>query len=86
MRKRLLKYESSKLREGVEVWTVILTRDQSRHAVVNPGLSDDQIEGVSRELTAILHGDTAAMIEDAPLSSGEARSPGVVKPVSHERI
>lgn len=78
MRKRLLKYESSKTRDGVETWTMLMPRDQARHAVVNPGLTDDQIEGVSRELTAILHGDTTTMIDalDATPSSGGDGLPG----------
>lgn len=84
MRKRLLKYESSKMRDGVEIWTVLLTRDQSRHTVVNPGLSDDQIEGVSRELTAILHGDTAAHLMDEASSAGQADARAVVEAVAHE--
>ncbi|MCG3132165.1 MAG: hypothetical protein FLDDKLPJ_02998 [Phycisphaerae bacterium] len=80
MRKRLLKYESSKMCDGVEVWTVLLTRNPSRHTVVNPGLSDDQIEGVSRELTAILHGDTAAHLAD----EAEAGACADVEAVAHE--
>lgn len=60
MRKRLLRYEGSTMQDGVEVWEMTLTRpgpDKSRgslHRVVNPQLSDDQIEAVSRELSAIL--------------------------------
>ena len=34
-----------------------LTRDHSKHRVVNPRLTDDQIEGVSKQLSAILHED-----------------------------
>ena len=57
MRKRLLKYESTVTESGAEVWEMFLTRDQSRHRVVNPNLTDDQVETVSRELSAILHDD-----------------------------
>jgi hypothetical protein len=57
MRKRLLRYEGSGVAEGVETWELVLPRDQSRHKVVNPRLTDDQIEGVSGQLSAILHGD-----------------------------
>jgi hypothetical protein len=65
MRKRLLKYQGSdKTPEGGEVWTMTLTRDQSAHRVVNPRLTDDQIEEVSRELTAILHGDYREFAEE----------------------
>ena len=57
MRKRLLRYEQSIRRDGEEVWEMVLTRDKSSHSAVNPGLTDDQIEGVSEQLSAILHGD-----------------------------
>lgn len=64
MRKRLLKYEASELADGVEVWTMVTRRDHTRHSVVNPRLTDDQIEGVSGELSAILHGDTVQWVEE----------------------
>jgi len=57
MRKRLLRYEGSKVEAGVEVWRMILMTDRSEHRVVNPRLTDEQIEGVSSQLSAILHGD-----------------------------
>ena len=57
MRKRLLRYEGSKVEAGVEVWRMTLTTDRSEHRVVNPRLTDEQIEGVSSQLSAILHGD-----------------------------
>lgn len=57
MRKRLLRYVKSTVEEAAEVWEMTLVRDHSTHRVVNPQLSDDQIEGVSRELSVILHED-----------------------------
>jgi hypothetical protein len=63
MRKRRLKYEGSQMENGVEVWTMTMPRDHSAHRVVNPRLTDDQIEGVSRELSAILHGDMSDWVE-----------------------
>lgn len=57
MRKRLLQYESSRTTDGQEVWEMLLTYDKSTHRVVNPHLTDDQIEDVSRQLSAILHSD-----------------------------
>jgi len=57
MRKRLLRYEGSKVEAGVEVWRMVLMTDRSEHRVVNPRLTDEQIEGVSSQLSAILHGD-----------------------------
>jgi len=57
MRKRLLRYEGSVVEGGVEVWRMVQASDRSEHRVVNPRLTDEQIEGVSSQLSAILHGD-----------------------------
>ena len=57
MRKRLLRYEGSTIESGADVWRMLLTTDRSTHGVVNPRLTDEQIEGVSSQLSAILHGD-----------------------------
>jgi hypothetical protein len=57
MRKRLLRYVKSANVDGVETWTMLLTRDDSVLEVVNPHLGDEEIESVSEQLTAILHGD-----------------------------
>ncbi len=57
MRKRKLRYDGSATYDGQEVWEMTLIRDHATHQVVNPHLTDDQIEGVSQQLTAILHGD-----------------------------
>ena len=57
MRKRLLRYEQTIHEAGETHWRMRLTRDQSHHRVLNPQLTDDQIEGVSHQLGAILHGD-----------------------------
>jgi hypothetical protein len=57
MRKRLLRYEGMAVEEGVEVWRMVQPGQQTEHKVINPRLTDDQIEGVSRQLSAILHGD-----------------------------
>jgi len=57
MRKRILKYIDSVRTEDGEVWRMKLGREDDEHRVVNPQLTEDQIENVSRELTAILHGD-----------------------------
>lgn len=74
MRKRLLKYESSRMRDGIETWTLRLVRDHTCHTVVNPGLTDDRIAEVSRDLTAILHGDTASMLDDIDDPGSEDRA------------
>jgi len=57
MRKRLLKYEGSEDKDGDEVWRMMLASDHSEQRVVNPRLTEEQIEGVSGQLGAILHGD-----------------------------
>lgn len=65
MRKRLLRYDDSTRADEGEVWQMTLTRDHSTHRVINPQLTDDQIAGVSQQLTAILHGDTVIELEEA---------------------
>ena len=57
MRKRLLRYDKTANVDGVERWTMTLLRDGSVHEVVNPQLQDEEINTVSEQLTAILHGD-----------------------------
>jgi len=57
MRKRLLRYNGSSIVDGREVWDMTLTRDHTTHAVINPQLTDTEIDGVSQQLSAILHGD-----------------------------
>lgn len=59
MRKRLLKYEQTEREGDAEIWIMRLVRDKDgpSHRVRNPRLNDTQIEQVSRELGAILHGD-----------------------------
>lgn len=66
MRKRLLRYEGSAVEGGAEVWRMVLMTDRSEHRVTNPRLTDEQIEGVSSQLSAILHGDMGewAMVND----------------------
>jgi hypothetical protein len=62
MRKRLLRYEETDRTAAQEIWMMRLARDREGplHSVVNPRLNDAQIERVSRELGAILHGDMLA--------------------------
>ncbi len=57
MRKRILKYEQTQLREGQEIWIMGQVREQSKHEVLNPQLDDAQIEEVSEELRAILRSE-----------------------------
>jgi len=62
MRKRLLRYEKSDVVDGTEFWHMTLPAEQSVHRVVNPQLTDEQIDGVSAQLSAILHGDSTAPV------------------------
>jgi hypothetical protein len=70
MRKRLLKYGHTEHDEAREYWVMRLARQtasgsaekDSVHRVYNPNLDDGQIEAVSKELSAILHG---GMLEEA---------------------
>lgn len=57
MRKRLLRYEETRHEEGREIWVMREGKDGEVHSVVNPRLTDAEIEGVSKELGVILHGD-----------------------------
>lgn len=57
MRKRLLRYEGSTVEGGREVWRMVLATAHTEHQVTNPHLTDEQIAGVSSQLSSILHGD-----------------------------
>ena len=74
MRKKLLRYDSTETLDGQEIWHMTLPGDQSQHNVVNPRLTDLQIDGVSQQLTAILHGDALGWVNDpiAPTSAEDA--------------
>jgi len=55
MRKRMLKYDSSQIREGAEIWKLKITGTGGDMAeVVNPHLSEEQIEQLSGQLGQIL--------------------------------
>jgi hypothetical protein len=78
MRKRLLRYESSAVDDGVEVWRMTIARDQTSHRVINPQLTDEQIEGVSRQLSAILHsdmGEWATMLDEPATAPADSEQP-----------
>ncbi len=79
MRKRLLKYVRT-IREGErEFWEMKLMRDKSLHRVFNPVLAEDEIEEVSGELSAILHGHVAET--DAPEADESGESDETDAPV-----
>jgi hypothetical protein len=69
MRKRLVKYEDTREEDDNEVWKMRLMRDRSLHSVVNPRLTEEEIQEVSRQLTAVLHGDARELApEDEDLT------------------
>ena len=57
MRKRKLKYDSSETKNGDEVWTLRVTGEDRKVEVVNPHLTDEQIEELSGQMGQILQVD-----------------------------
>ncbi len=54
MRKRILKYDSSKTEDGKEIWTVKIAGRDETAQVINPKLTEDKIEQLSEQLGQIL--------------------------------
>ncbi len=57
MRKRKLKYDACRIEDGQEVWTLKVTAQDRTADVVNPHLTEDQIEGLSNQMGQILQAD-----------------------------
>lgn len=57
MRKRRLKYDSSKIEDGSEVWNLRLVGGSEIVEVVNPHLDEEQIEQLSSQIGQILQAD-----------------------------
>ena len=57
MRKRILKYESSRMQGDKEIWHLRISGDKQTVDVVNPHLSEEQIEQLSSQLSQILQVD-----------------------------
>ncbi len=57
MRKRKLKYQSSDIKDGAEIWTLRITGGDQRVQVVNPHLTEDEIEQLSSQMGQILQVD-----------------------------
>lgn len=58
MRKRRLKYESSRINaNGQEVWTLRVVGQDRTAEVINPHLSDEQIQNLSEQMSQILQVD-----------------------------
>ncbi|MCE5187348.1 MAG: hypothetical protein LLF76_14610 [Planctomycetaceae bacterium] len=60
MRKRKLKYEGCQLEDGREIWTVRVTGQDRFEKVINPRLTEDQIEGLTGQMGQILQMDFEA--------------------------
>lgn len=54
MRKRLLKYDSSRTEGGKEIWRLRISGTDTMANVVNPHLSEEQIEQLSSQVGQIL--------------------------------
>ncbi len=73
MRKRLLKYSSTVREDGKEFWVMRLMRDKRDHRVFHPSMNDQEIEALTKELGAILHGTAAdESLEDEVVASENA--------------
>ena len=57
MRKRRLKYNSSRIEDSIEVWTMRVTGQDRNVEVVNPNLTEDKIEQLSSQISQILQVD-----------------------------
>jgi hypothetical protein len=57
MRKRRLKYDSTKMQNGDEIWCLRVVGDKQIVEVVNPHLDDEQIEQLSSQIGQILQTD-----------------------------
>ena len=57
MRKRKLKYEDSRRDGAREIWSMRFIRETETHDVINPQLTEEQIQEVSQELSTILQAE-----------------------------
>jgi hypothetical protein len=57
MRKRRLKYDSSKTEDGKEIWRLRKTSEKEFVEVTNPNLDDEQIKRLTSQISEILQTD-----------------------------
>jgi hypothetical protein len=57
MRKRLLKYDATRIEDGKEIWCLRIVGDKQTVEVINPHLDDEQIEQLSSQIGEILQTD-----------------------------
>ena len=68
MRKRVLRLEGTTRRDGAEYWQMKLGSDGSMHELLNPRLTNEQIDRLGQQLLAILSGEVDAVnaVESPP--------------------
>ena len=71
MRKRLLKFEQTARDDEREYWQMRLVREQSIHRVLNPRLTDEEVDRLSAQLTALLTGEVHAIESLDHVGEGE---------------
>lgn len=57
MRKKCLKYESSRIENGREIWTVRVSGQDRKEEAENPHLTEEQVEQLSAQMSQILQSD-----------------------------
>ena len=57
MRKRILKFETAGKEGETDYWVLRLVRDKTHHRVVNPHLSDEEIDELSQQVGDLLNMD-----------------------------
>jgi hypothetical protein len=57
MRKRILKYDETKIEENNEIWRLRVVGDKQTAEVINPHLDEEQIEQLSSQIGEILQTD-----------------------------
>ena len=60
MRKRILKYDDTRIDDGREIWRLRIVGDKSaggRTEVINPHLDEEQVEQLSSQIGEILQTD-----------------------------
>ena len=57
MRKRILKYDDTRIEDGREIWLLRIVGDKQIAEVVNPHLDEEQIEQLSSQIGEILQTD-----------------------------
>jgi hypothetical protein len=57
MRKRRLKYDSTEIKDGKEIWRLRITGEKEFVEVINPKLDEEQISQLTSQIGEILQTD-----------------------------